>query len=589
MAETLDYEIGSGHDVTIGSVVQVPLKGRRVRGWVIDLFDDDSSRAWPGDRKPIICVSSDIAIASPATVSLARWAGAHYAGAAATVLSWATPKPLPHSVRTASRVETKPIKVGEISDYIRSQRRIETFVRTWPGDDATATVAALLSAVPDDRSALIVTPRQRKPSVAGGIEQFAETDRDRTIAWEHAIGGTAPVVAGRRGPFIPIPNLGLVIVTQEHSDTHKDERTPALDARTIARRLAADQAIPYVAIGPMSAIGPEGVIASQIACGQEPTELVVPGTRGHWPLMEMIDMRDPDAGSASLSDRFFGAVRSTAAAGGRTLVFLNRKGTARALVCRRCDELATCRDCGALLRPSGQRLVCEHCGFELDTQTCPTCGAGSIRRVGIGVDGLRNELDKAFPNTVVHVSSNNDVVECGRGEIVVGTRLALRRAGYFDVVILIDPDGLLGRLGIRSEEMAFALLIDAVGAAKPATAGGRVIVQTRRPDTAAMRALARRDASIFEQDTLERRRRQRLPPFRGLLEVESTDHDAVDDVCQALRAAGAEVLGPEHKRSARAIAFVDNSRWIATMRNAREAALAHGNSRVRLVADPLDI
>lgn len=582
-------------DVRVGSLVRVPLRGRRVRGWVIDIRDDPYLPARIRDKlRSIRELVTAMPVANNETLALAQWAADHYIGALSTILGWATPTPLPRCSREVrkQRVLMPARHIPYVTEAICTGRPIEAFIRTWPGDDGAGTIAALATALPPDRTALVVSPTGRRPALPDGISVVDVTHpqaRAHTLAWEHAVSGTARLVcSGRRGPLIPIPNLGLVIVTQEHSPWHKDERTPALDARVLARRRAASAGVPFVAIAPTSPIGHEGVLAAAKAAQTQVTELTVPGASDRWPTIEVTDLSIEGGTSGPLGERFFPAVRRALKSGGRTLVFLNRKGTARSLVCRACGNLAECPKCAGLLRPSENCLRCSRCEESLPFVACPACGSDSVALRGIGVTKLCSELAASFPGVEVTEAAGTNAPTPIPGGIVVGTQVALRYQRLFDLVVLIDPDAMLGRSGLRAEEASFQILVDAVGTAKGRPNGGRVLIQTRRPDHPAIRALVSADCSSYERLCISEREVVGLPPWRRLLQVRCTDADFIDELATVLANLDCEVLGPRPDPKPSLIAVVEIDRWESIAAAVRELRGQHPDIRVRVEADPLD-
>lgn len=597
IGEPLDYAVPSElrERVTVGTLVRVPLQGRKVRGWVVAVSDTPTTDA---ALRPVAAVVTDVPVASPTTLRLAAWAARDYAGSTASVLSWATPAPLPRG--RPAPPPTRPASasvptIPTISAAMRDGIALRAFVRSWPADDGAATIGPIADALPPGRALLVVAPAGAAPVLDGAVDLVrATTDAARTAAWQQATSGAARiVVTGRHGPLVPVPNLGGVVVTREHSAVHKDERTPTLDARVVARRLASDLGVPFVAIGPTSPLGPEGVLYCDASGDRTPvdtaphvTEIAVPGAAARWPQIEVTSLRDDTPGTGALGGRFFSAVRETLTAGGAVLVFLNRTGTARASVCRVCGASASCDVCGALLRPGDGVLECPAGHAPLPFTDCPSCGSSKVRRVGLGVSGLRRELTRAFPGVEVSEASGDDVPDPLPGGVCVGTQAALRHRGAFDLVVLVDPDAMLGAPGLRADEAAFALLLDAVATARPQARGGRVLVQTRRPDHAAMRAFVLRDPTVFEHAVLARREPAHLPPYRRMLAVSSPDAGIVDAFAAALSPL-ATVFGPAPEPGPHLLALVDDDVWDDAVTAVRAVVAAEPGPRVRVEVDPL--
>lgn len=591
IAEPLDYLTGDlDADVVVGSLVRVPLQGRHVRGWVVG-FRDVSEVPEPvrARLRPLSAFVCEIPVSDPPRITLAGRVADHYAGPVATVLSWGTPRPLPRRLRSAASLAPLPARtIPEVTEAISASQRVEAFVRTWPGDDTAGTLGPLVAALPHDRCALVVVPPSHAPRIPGAVDLSAGRDADRTRAWETAVSGSSRLVlSGRHGPFAPIPNLGLVVVSQSHLPWHKDERTPALDARVVARRLARELDLPYVEISPTSPVGPEGLLAASAAEGTRPVSLRVPHCTARWPLVELTDLTDePTVGP--LGSRFFALVRAALAEGGSSLVFLNRRGIARSLVCRQCGKLAACSTCSGRLVPENSELSCARCGARLPFVACPSCGSDKVRMLGIGVTKLRREIHAAFGEVEVVEASGTSAPPPIPGGIVVGTQVALRHRRAFDLVVLVDPDASLSRPGIRGEESALHLLVEAVGAARGSADGGHVLVQTRRRDHPAIRALGMRDCAEYESLVLSEREVSGLPPWRRSVEIRCADDGVLRALANALESAGGEVLGPRHGTDPGLLAFVDTDRWSDALPAMRSIVSEHADVRIRIEVDPLD-
>ena len=585
----LDYAIPEGTEVRVGSLVRVPLRGRSVRAWVVELPRPEDAEVPVAGLRPLRRVLTPVPVLSERTRDLACWAAHDTLGHVATVLDWATPRPLPRGLRRTPALPlalTAPALPRALHEAVAAGHPVRAFVRNHPADDGAGVVTELGGLLPPGRTALVVSPPGQAPAVPGAVVLSGAEGAARTRAWEAAVaGGCRVVVGGRRAPLVPVPGVGLVVVTREHPPVHKDERTPALDARVLARRLAAAAGVPFVATGPSSPVGREGVLAAAAAGGHRVLDCTADGAASRWPLVEIADLTEEPPGSGLLGERLFAGVRAAAARGGRSLLFLNRRGTARSLVCRACGRTATCEVCAGFLRPVPAGLRCDAGCTEHAFVACPSCGSHTVRALGIGVERMARELAAALPGIPVLRAEGTPPPPPPPGGVVVGTQAALGRLAAYDFVALVDPDALLGRPGLLTEETAFHTLLDAVAAARPRP-HGRVLVQTRVPGHPGVAALARRDAGVFERHTLAARRRAGLPPYTRLLQASTPDPDVAAALGKALDAAGATVFGPREARMHEVLAVVTD--WDG----ARDAVLGVTSTtdvRVRLVADPLDV
>jgi primosomal protein N' (replication factor Y) len=274
--------------------------------------------------------------------------------------------------------------------------------------------------------------------------------------------------------------------------------------------------------------------------------------------------------------------------GARAVCVLNRKGRARLLACAACGELVRCETCGAAVGEEDDLLRCPRCGAGR-ARICERCGGTKLRVVRAGVTRVRDDLGHLLPRaTVAEVDASTDALP--DADVLIGTEAVLHRVRAASdravgIVAFLEFDQELLALRYRAGEQAFALLARAARAVGPE---GRLLVQTRVPEHEVLEAVAARDPELALTPETDRRRALGFPPFGGLAEVSGVV-EAVESLADALRARGAQVLGPSPGRSgSRALVRTERVEDLcdalaATVSDARR----HG--RIRVEVDPLRV
>ncbi len=398
----------------------------------------------------------------------------------------------------------------------------------------------------------------------------------RRDTWRALAFGRLPVVVGARSAlFLPFPDLGLIVVDEEHDGAFKQ-----------------DDGVPYNARDMAVVRGRAGQAAVVLASATPSLETVLnarTGRYGHVPLprrhggaemptVETLDLRAhaPEKwqrqgvpAPSFLAPPLLKAMEQTLGRREQTLLFLNRRGYAPLTLCRACGHRMQCPNCSAWLVEHRHRrqLVCHHCDYRAPMpSTCPACGAAdALAPCGPGVERLAEEVAARFPKARLAVAASDTLVgptaaaelmeriEAGGLDIVIGTQV-MAKGHHFPLLTLVGVvDADLGLAGgdLRAAERTFQLLHQVAGRAGRAGRPGRVLLQTTEPDHPVMRALAGGDAETFLSVEAETRQALMMPPFGRLvaLVVSGLDEDAVIAAGKALaraapRAGDVEVLGP---------------------------------------------
>ncbi|MEO8713517.1 MAG: primosomal protein N', partial [Acetobacteraceae bacterium] len=392
--------------------------------------------------------------------------------------------------------------------------------------------------------------------------------RVRRLTWRAVTAGEVPVVVGARSAlFLPFPDLGLIVIDEEHESAFKQEDGVVYHARDMAVVRARLEAAPAVLVSAT----PSLETLANVEAGRY-RRLTLPNRHGGAALPEVaaIDMRAaPPSRNRFLSPPLVEAVRATLARGEQAMLFLNRRGYAPLTLCRACGHRMACPNCTAWLveHRARRQLMCHHCGHTIPIPPlCPTCGAAhSLTPVGPGVERVTEEAAELFPEARLTVMASDTLpgpraaAEAARAiaarevDLIIGTQVVAKgwHFPHLTLVGVVDADLGLGGGDLRAAERTVQLLHQVGGRAGRAEAPGRVLLQTFSPEHPVIEALISGDFEGFVAREAAERRPGNWPPYGRLaaLIVSAEDAETADSLARALgRAApggaGIVVLGP---------------------------------------------
>jgi len=393
----------------------------------------------------------------------------------------------------------------------------------------------------------------------------ALSDGERLTAWRAAAAGRARIVIGTRSAvFAPVPDLGVIIVDEEHDPSLKQhEGGFHYSARDLALVRAQRAQAPVV----LGSATPSLETLQNVASGRY-RRLYLPRRSGQAvaPRLALVDLR-ANAVSAGLATPVVQAIERHLAAEGQVLVFLNRRGYAPTLLCTACGWVAPCRDCDARLtvhQRSG-RLRCHHCGADFPLpKTCPQCGF-ALRPVGQGTERVEERLGELFPGTPI-VRVDRDVVrgrddldtamhsiESGAARILVGTQMITKGHDFrnMTLVIVLNADQGLFSSDFRAAERLAQTIVQVAGRAGRGSRAGEVLIQTAYPEHPLLQTLLAEGYEGFARTALAEREAASWPPFSRLAVVRASATSAagaLEFLTEARRLAGSpravRLLGP---------------------------------------------
>ena len=388
----------------------------------------------------------------------------------------------------------------------------------------------------------------------------------RLSEWLRILQGRVSIVVGTRSAaFAPVPDLKLIVVDEEHDDSYKQGTHPRYNAvHTLLFR--ARKAGAGVILGSAS---PTVESYHHAREGRYVfTRLRERVGGGKLPNVQIVDMKaefEAAKGQKPLLSRILkDSIGKTLEAGRQVLLFLNRRGYAPFLLCRKCGHVEQCPHCSVTLTVhTGHQtapLRCHYCDYGKDLpHVCPRCSDAFIQMMGFGTQRVEQRLGKLYPEAVIFRADRdtmtsrdsfrqlNDRMLAGEVDILIGTQM-IAKGHHFpgvDLVGILDADSGLQFPDFRSRERTFSLMMQVSGRAGREAGEGSVLVQTYQADNPVFESLLAHDYEGFMQRELIYRKRTAYPPFGHMIavEVRGKVESAVHDCAVALAARLSTVAG----------------------------------------------
>lgn len=394
----------------------------------------------------------------------------------------------------------------------------------------------------------------------------ALTDHERLVAWREAFSGHARIVLGTRSAvFAPVPNLGIIIIDEEHDPSFKQhEGGFRYSARDLAVVRAQRANVPVV----LGSATPSLESLHNVEGGRY-TRLSLPhrAASAEPPRMALVDLRANPVHSG-VSTPAIQAMERHLRDDGQVLVFLNRRGYAPTLLCTACGWIAPCQECDARLtvHMSAGRLRCHHCGFDTALPSrCPQCGF-AVKPVGQGTERIEEALTGLFPGVTLArldrdvVRRRGDMEEVvrrmssGEARILVGTQMVTKGHDFPNVtlVVVLNADQGLFSTDFRAPERLAQTIVQVAGRAGRGVKPGEVFIQTEFPGHPLLLSLLSEGYDGFARAALAERQQASWPPFSRLAAVRDsakTAEGALEFLTEARKLAGTpprglRLLGP---------------------------------------------
>ena len=404
----------------------------------------------------------------------------------------------------------------------------------------------------DGKSAMLLVPEiALTPQLLGiMVAHFGETvavlhsslsAAERYDQWKRVRSGDAKVVVGTRSAvFAPAADLGLIILDEEQEHSYKSENSPRYDAREVALwRGAKEKAL--VLLGSATP-----AVETMYRAKTGIYRLYTLNSRfggQKLPDVTIVDMHEEvkQGNDLSFSHELQDAILDTHRMDKQTIIFLNRRGASRALVCVDCRETPECPRCAVRLtyHSANNRLMCHYCGFSQPVvERCSHCG-GPLKAIGTGTQKVQQELKSLYPelesdrmdaDTVSATNTHEKILERfqkKRTPVLIGTQMVAKGLNLPEVTLVgvLDAELSLYNSSFRAAETTFNMLTQVVGRAGRGDAPGRAIIQTVTPDHQVIRLAAAQDYDGFYDLEIRLRQVQNDPPFGDLATVTFTGEE----------------------------------------------------------------
>lgn len=369
--------------------------------------------------------------------------------------------------------------------------------------------------------------------------------------WRRIISGEAKIVIGARSAvFMPVKDLGIIIIDEEHEQSYRADNHPAYHAADIARWRSALNSCVLV----LSSATPRIESFARAQIGMYELVSMPNRVRGlGMPEISVCDMRNEilKGNDGPISGMLYDELSGVLKRKEQAMLFLNRRGLASSVQCVKCGTVMMCSECDIPLKlhkKNGNNvLMCHYCGRIYSfSYVCKNCGSRFIRTVGCGTQRVEEELNKLFPQARVlrmdfdstrKKDAHREIYESfkdGGADVLIGTQMIARGLDFDNVTLaaVINADTMLASGDFRREEKTFSM-IEQVGGRAGRKKPGRVIIQTYEPSHYAIKFAAQHDYLGLYNREIEERKRQLQPPFSTLYRFlfSSKDYNKAKTLC----------------------------------------------------------
>ncbi len=393
------------------------------------------------------------------------------------------------------------------------------------------------------------------------------TASQRLTQWHRIMHKEARVVVGARSAiFAPMPDLGLVIIDEEHDGSYKSGNNPRYHARQVSMHRCARLGIPLVMGSATPSVEAWSGMENGIIYRHTLTKRLAGGTMPHINCINLNNFNNDGCISKPLEDE----INNTLKQKKQTILFLNRRGFTHFFRCNSCGYELICKNCSIPLtyHKVENRLRCHYCGWSINPpQSCPECGSLDIGSSGFGTEFIESETKAKFPNArIIRIDTDAitkkeelleklDEFRKGNYDIMLGTQMVAKGLNFpnLQLVGVIMADAGLHMPDFRAGERTFSLITQVAGRAGRYFPDGKVFVQTYSPGREPVLFACKNAVEAFYNYELTQRSLMEFPPFSRLLRIvfRSFSKEAAyktafeaSKILGQMNVKGAEIIGP---------------------------------------------
>jgi len=542
--EPLTYH--SAEKLPAGTIVSVPVRNKITPGIISTTIKQPSFTTKP------LTVIAGTALMPLELMKLRDWIQTYYPAGSGEVTQLLLPSKLPKNIpespeqTPASQTVELPAPTSEQQEVLQQIDHPDTYLLH--GETGTGKtyvyVELALREFKKNRSSIILTPEigltpqlVKTFQEAFGVENIVLihsqlTERTRFSNWLRILHATQPliVLGPRSALFAPIHNLGLIVLDESHESSYKQEQAPHYHAAKVAAMLTSfhqaalvlGSATPLVTDYFLAEARQKPILRMQIPAKQCDAEKAN---------VSVVDLKDHAKFTKQphLSDDLLEAIQKSLQKGEQSLVFLNRRGTARVVICQDCGWQATCSHCDLPLTYHGDShtMRCHTCGqTQAALTSCPICHGANIVMKSIGTKAIVDELSKAFPDARIQRFDNDNKkaerleahyhnVSAGDVDIIVGTQIIAKGLDLpkLSTVGVVIADTSLYLPDYTAQEKSYQLLRQVIGRVGRGHRDSTVIVQTYDPESRLIHDSIRGSWDDFYRSELKERQKFMFPPY----------------------------------------------------------------------------
>lgn len=549
--EPLTYS--SSKKLAIGEIVSITLRNKKCLGIVKSVSEK------PKFKTKEIETIENRPTTTKQNLLLLEWLINYYPAPIGQIASLFIPSNLNSKPRTTN-IETKnltdfelPILTKEQVSALDKIEKSENKPVILHGDTGSGKTRIYLEltkkSISNHKSAIILTPEiGLTPQLARSFEElFANkvivthselTPAQKRDIWTRVYNSTEPlvIIGPRSALFLPLKNIGIIVVDEFHDSAYKQEQAPHYLASRAASKLANLHNAKLILGSATPNVSDYFIFESKNLPIVRMENLAVNQEKSSTDI-EIIEINDRTnfSKSAWLSDSLLNSIRISLDKGQQSLLFLNRRGSARVALCQKCRWQALCPKCDIPMTYHGDShiLRCHTCGLKSKAPTsCPDCGAVEIEFRGIGTKALLNEVTKIFPDaTVARFDSDNlkneslnsrfEDIKNGKIDILIGTQTLTKGLDLpnLTTVGVVTADTALFFPDYTAEEISYQQLQQVIGRVGRGHNHGKVVIQTYYSENSSIKATVDKNYSLFYQQQLTERKKFHFPPYFYTLKI----------------------------------------------------------------------
>lgn len=543
-----------------GKRVDVKFGARRMTGIIVKTFDELPKNLTfdPGTIRPITRVLDQYPLLTSELISLGKWMSSYYLTPIGEILNSMIPSGKKESDSSAFSFTDEFPEQKVVSLSKEQQDAIDSILKDTDSDanyhylygttgsgKTEVFLQVAESILKKGKGIIYLVPEiGLTPQVIEAVSiRFGSTvavlhsgltPSQKLSEWNRILRKEARIVIGARSAvFAPVPDLGLIIVDEEHDGSYKSNDTPRYHARQIAMYRCSRLGIPLL----MGSATPSVESWNSISNGQfNCHKLTKRLAGGAPPKIKIIDLSKQTVAGQSISDELYRALNETLNLKRQAILFLNRRGFNHFFRCQYCGFELKCKNCSVPLtyHKSINRLKCHYCGWSIETpHSCPQCGSYDVGYSGFGTEFIEAEVKAKFPNArIVRVDTDSltkkgelqeklDAFKKGEYDIMLGTQMIAKGLNFpnLKTVGIILADTGLHLPDFRASEKTFALITQVAGRAGRFFPDGEVYIQTYNPGAESIYYAANSKINEFYSSEIATRKLLEFPPFSRLVRL----------------------------------------------------------------------